>query len=664
MESTRTDPQIISKSVFQLETLIAIGLAVFLLVLPFHLVLKRLIPGPVGTYWKEILLAVLVILWLLRCLIARRLLFSGTPIDWAVLIFLAFIVIRLIVDRTGLVSAWGFYLSVLYLPVFWLAPTALHLHSAIHPPGSEDFEAGPIQPDYEKWITRLIIVMVAAGTLIAIGGIAEFLLDFPLWPSDEVVQRQGFSDVYIYNTQIRRVYFTLDSPTALANMLAMLLPLALALVVLFKQTWKRVLAAFAAVLMAACIILTFSRGIWISVLLALIIMGILGGFLKKNWKPVLIFGGSILVIGFIWVLVMVAKAEQDGPGYQGLVEISSIEYLGLPLEGISQSLLLVEPEVGESIRQTWSLSDPISGQEDIREVLYAHPPESAKEEIIYKIDIPESGALRFAIAMSPEVWTPEMGDGVSFQIFISEAQSPQDGQFVLVRYINPKLNPSDRRWRNYLVDLSQWAGKSVEIRLITESGPDGDWAYDWAGWADLQIVRIDSNYFESTETENAIVRHTKSILDWVRDETNRDRMAAWNLSFEAWRKAPFWGSGLGSTGAAALRTNPENAIVTESQFLKGLVELGIPGFLLLAFLWFQIAMTSFLTYQRTDNPRFQIILLGVIISLLIVFIEGLVYQNLEVKQVNAYFWANAGILAVLFRLTGKETNLLPKADRS
>ena len=72
MESTRTDPQIISKPVFQLETLIAIGLAVFLFVLPFHLVLKRLVPGPVGTYWKEILLGILVILWLLRCLIARR----------------------------------------------------------------------------------------------------------------------------------------------------------------------------------------------------------------------------------------------------------------------------------------------------------------------------------------------------------------------------------------------------------------------------------------------------------------------------------------------------------------------------------------------------------------------------------------------------------------
>jgi len=34
-------------------------------------------------------------------------------------------------------------------------------------------------------------------------------------------------------------------------------------------------------------------------------------------------------------------------------------------------------------------------------------------------------------------------------------------------------------------------------------------------------------------------------------------------------------------------------------------------------------------------------------SLLVVFIEGLVYQNLEVKQVNAYFWTFVGLLAYL-----------------
>jgi hypothetical protein len=316
-------------------------------------------------------------------------------------------------------------------------------------------------------------------------------------------------------------------------------------------------------------------------------------------------------------------------------------------------LLQVEPEFGSLINQSWSISDPLTGQEDIRDVLYQHPPESGKAEIIYRVDLPESSALRFSIALSPEVWTPEMGDGASFQIYILDTQSPANGEFVFVRYINPKMNPSDQRWRNYLIDLSPWAGKSVEIQLITEAGPNGDWSFDWAGWSDLQIVTIEPEYLNSVDKENAIVRHTGSILDWARDETNRDRIVAWNLSLESWRKAIFWGNGLGTTGVAALRAQPETAIVTESQVLKGLVELGIPGFLLLAFLWFQIAMTSFQAFQRASNPKIQILLIGVIVSLLIVFIEGLVYQNLEVKQVNAYFWTNVGVLAVLYRLSNQ-----------
>ncbi|MGB7094485.1 MAG: hypothetical protein WBD62_07545, partial [Anaerolineales bacterium] len=223
-----------------------------------------MVPGPVGTYWKEILLGILVILWLFRCLIARRFLFSGTPIDWAVLLYLVIMIIRFIIDRSGWVGAWGLYISVMYLPIFWLVPTALHLHSINPQIDLGNNATDQSQPDYIKWINGLFVVLVIAGTLIALGGIIEFVLDIPLWPSDEVLERQGISDVYIYATHIRRVYFTLDSPTALANILAMLLPLALALIFTLKRNWMRILAGLSAALMGACIILTFSRGIWVA----------------------------------------------------------------------------------------------------------------------------------------------------------------------------------------------------------------------------------------------------------------------------------------------------------------------------------------------------------------------------------------------------------------
>lgn len=612
-----------------------IGLVIFLLILPFHLVVKKSLPGPVGTYWKEILLGLLVALWIVRCLCKRRFLLSDTPLDWAVLAYLGLLLLRFVLDRSGLVGAWGLYVSAMYLPLFWLVPTILRRHPA--------------------WVTPLIVLLIGVGGLVALGGLAEFVLDVPLWPSDELLQRQGFSDMYIYGTHVRRVYFTFDSPTTLANTLALLLPLALALMLLARRTWARLAAGLTAALMAACIVVTFSRGIWVATAFSLLIVGLLsgvlslsrGGFVRRNWRILLIAAGALALIGLAWGVATVLRPGQAASTYLGVVELSPAAYEAAPVTGVSQELLRIEPIHGEAVIQTWTLLDPIAGQDDVRIVLYEHPPESGKVEIIYRVTVPDAGALRFAIALSPEVWSPERGDGASFQIYVAEPDAPQDGQFVFVRYINPKHNPSDRRWRNFLVDLSPWAWRTVNLSLITEGGPASDWAYDWAGWAEPQVVSVEPGYFSSARTENAILRHTGSILDWARDETNRDRLAAWSLALNAWRAAPLWGNGLGSTGVAALRTHPERAFVTESQVLKALVELGLPGLLALAYLWFQIARVGLRAYHTTDDPTRRALLLGILTSLLVIFIEGWVYQNLEVKQVNAYFWTLVGTLAFL-----------------
>jgi O-antigen ligase len=108
-----------------------------------------------------------------------------------------------------------------------------------------------------------------------------------------------------------------------------------------------------------------------------------------------------------------------------------------------------------------------------------------------------------------------------------------------------------------------------------------------------------------------------------------------------------WGQGLGTTGAAALRSEPERAFVTESQVLKSLTELGILGLVVFAYLWYRIGRTGFSSLIDASDRYRQVLLLGIFTSLLIVFIEGFVYQNLEVKQVNAYFWVLTGMLAYL-----------------
>ena len=609
-----------------LDRIIAAGVLVFLLLLPFHLVIKQLLAEPLGTYWKEGLLALLVVVWGVRSLLARRLLLTGTLLDWAALAYAGLIVLRLGLDRSGVVGLWGAYISLLYLPLFWLVPHAMRA--------------------YPRALKILLVGLTVVGGLVALGGVFEFILNRALFPSAEIILRQGYPDVYIYGTQLRRVYFVLDSPTTLANMLAILLPLALVQAFQARRIWETVLYATASLLMFACILFTFSRGIWAALAITMLSLAIFKFIVERNRKFLLgmagLAGAGLLIA--IALLLSQPVSETD----QYTLELIQSEYKAAPFVN-PVSLVRETPLVGEPDHQEWRIYDPIDRVDDSREVIFTHPSPDQPAEVIYRLELPEAAALRFSITLSPEVWIPENGDGVTFQVFIKESETSDAGTFIFQRYLNPKTNPSDRRWRNYVLDLYSWSGKTVDLYLIAAAGPQHDDSYDWAGWADLDLGSLAQSYLAANRpaAQNPVARHLASFTNWAQDETNRDRLGAWNLGLAAWQENPFWGKGLGVTGAASFRSMPEKALATESQVLKALVELGFPGLLAWGFLWFAIAQIALTAYRGAAGSERKLLILGLMASLLIVFIEGLVYQNLEVKQVNAYFWCLAGVLAYL-----------------
>jgi hypothetical protein len=301
--------------------------------------------------------------------------------------------------------------------------------------------------------------------------------------------------------------------------------------------------------------------------------------------------------------------------------------------------------------QEWTIFDPIENKNDLRKVLYMHPvSEEVQSEFVTEINLPENPLLRFSIALSPEIWDSSNGDGVTFKIYIEDMGNPNQSKFIFNRYINPKLNPNERRWRNYIMDLSEWSNEDIRLHLITDSGPNKDILYDWAGWADLELGQANSYTQDFMRPKNAspILTHIKSIVDWANDETNRDRIWAWNSGLSSWLENPIIGKGLGTTGVAALNTNPEKAIVTESQLLKSLVETGIPGFVLFIFVWYEIFRTIRKLLNSNLENENKLLVLVFTASFIIIFIEGIVYQNLEVKQVNAYFWFFVGVLSFLY----------------
>jgi O-antigen ligase len=603
------------------------GVVLLMVLLPFQLVIKALIPGFAGTYWKELLLGLLVVLWLIRCGQERRLLLTGTSLDAAVLIYIGLLVLGFILGRAGQTAAWGFYVSAMYVPLFWILPTTL--------------------ADRPAWAERLVLLLALVGGLVALGGLIEFLLNQPLWPSSEITSRQGFPDVFVYGTHLRRVYFVLDSPTVLANMLSALLPLALTGVLLVRRTWQRILLAGCAVIMAACIVVTFSRGIWVATVVALALMLLLSDVMQQR-RRLLLGGAAVLVAALLtWGVVALVQPGHGATASPAVVELPRSSFEAAPVTAETKDLLGATPMQARPDTQTWTIQDPIAGGDDTRPVLYQAPSAEGKAIETYRVTVPATGALRFGIGMAPAVWAAGKGDGATFVVYVADPGARASAQSVFSRYINPKLTPADRRWRNFLVDLSPWAGRTVDLSFVVEAGPAGDWAYDWAGWSTPQVVAIAPGYFAKAQVGNQAVQHAGSVLNWTTDETNRDRLAGWRSGLAAWLRSPLLGQGLGTTGVAALRTNPSRAVVTESQVLKSLVELGIPGLLALAYLWLQIGRVGYRGHRAATDPRKRVLLLGILTSLLIIFIEGWVYQNLEVKQVNAYFWVLTGMVGFL-----------------
>lgn len=121
-------------------------------------------------------------------------------------------------------------------------------------------------------------------------------------------------------------------------------------------------------------------------------------------------------------------------------------------------------------------------EDETRAVLAMQPPST----ITYTLKLPAQAQLHTALALNPQVWQPDKGDGVEFIVQLDAA----DGRHELLRrYIDPKSRPADRRWHDITIDLSAYAGQDVRLTLLTLPGPAGDGRYDWAGWGQPMILQ-------------------------------------------------------------------------------------------------------------------------------------------------------------------------------
>jgi len=121
----------------------------------------------------------------------------------------------------------------------------------------------------------------------------------------------------------------------------------------------------------------------------------------------------------------------------------------------------------------------------IKFIIYEHPIPLDRSIIAFEnLSIPEKAKLKFSIALDPQVWSPDKGDGVTFEICVKENGTEK---LLFSKYIDPKHNPEERKWNDFEVDLSGYAGKNIKLIFSTLPGPNNDTSWDWAWWGHPMI---------------------------------------------------------------------------------------------------------------------------------------------------------------------------------
>ncbi len=132
------------------------------------------------------------------------------------------------------------------------------------------------------------------------------------------------------------------------------------------------------------------------------------------------------------------------------------------------------------VEQRWL---DVGGQK--RRLLYMHP----TSEVRLQLRVPRGAYFVSGLAMDPQMWNAPTGDGVRFVLEAVRAGQTQP-QVLWTRDVNPRARTEDRDWLDQWVDLAPVVGQEVTLVMRTE--PREDLTFDWAGWANPQVVVWDA----------------------------------------------------------------------------------------------------------------------------------------------------------------------------
>jgi putative inorganic carbon (hco3(-)) transporter len=222
---------------------------------------------------SEVLIVLALMFWGLKMISREEIKFTSTPLNFPTLSFIAICILSLIWSNS-------FFVSLTELPLFLAGPL---LYFVITNSIND-----------ERQINRILDILLLVGGLFGIYGIFQYNgIDFSFWTRN--VGRQ-------------QVFGLFGNVNYFAEYLIVPLPIAVSLFFASRNKFKKILLLIAILAMGTSLIVTFTRGSYLSFGVSLIFMFFVflisrgKNFVKNNKKIFIIILVAIIIITFLFVV--------------------------------------------------------------------------------------------------------------------------------------------------------------------------------------------------------------------------------------------------------------------------------------------------------------------------------------------------------------------------
>ena len=158
--------------------------------------------------------------------------------------------------------------------------------------------------------------------------------------------------------------------------------------------------------------------------------------------------------------------------------------------------------------------------------------------------------------------------------------------------------------------------------------------------------------------EETVFGNIQSVTDIESNESNLERINRWNCAIEMYKESPILGYGPGTyeifypvfqitSDMTRISTWKGDLGDAHSEYLSALSEQGIPGLIILIFLYLILIKTAMKIYYENPGGPSGKLAMGILLGMFTYFLHGGVNSFIDIDKLASLFWAMAGMLTAL-----------------